>query len=238
MLQATNLSKHYDGHPALKDLNLTVGAGQVFCLLGANGAGKTTTINLFMGFIQPSEGQVKIHNIDVTKKPAESKKYLAYIPENLMLYPNLSGLENLDYFCGLGGKENSKEQLEELLLGSGLQKDFIHKRVNSYSKGMRQKVGIALAKAREARALLLDEPTSGLDPQASNEFSELLQDMKDKGVATLMATHDLFRARDTGTHIGIMKEGRLEHLLEADSISLKELEELYLETMKLSKSVL
>ena len=238
MLQATNLSKHYDGHQALKALNLTVGPGQVFCLLGANGAGKTTTINLFMGFIQPSEGQVKINDIDVTRQPAESKRYLAYIPENLMLYPNLSGLENLDYFCGLGGKENSKEQLEELLLSSGLQEDFIHKRVNSYSKGMRQKVGIALAKAREAKALLLDEPTSGLDPQASNEFSELLQDMKDKGVATLMATHDLFRARDTGTHIGIMKEGKLEHLLQADNISLKELEELYLETMKLSKSVL
>jgi len=102
---------------------------------------------------------------------------------------------------------------------------------------MRQKVGIALAQAREVKALLLDEPTSGLDPQASNEFSALLQGMKDRGVATLMATHDLFRAKDTGTHIGIMKGGKLEHTLTADSVSLKELEELYLDTMKLTESL-
>ncbi|WP_424964221.1 ABC transporter ATP-binding protein [Ekhidna sp.] len=238
MLEAINLSKKYGEHEALTDLNLTVSPGEVFCLLGANGAGKTTTINLFMGFIPASAGQVKINGIDVSEQPSETKKYLAYIPENLMLYPNLTGLENLDYFCGLGGKNNSREQLEELLSGSGLQKEFIHKRVSSYSKGMRQKVGIALAKAREAKALLLDEPTSGLDPQASNEFSALLQDMKDRGVATLMATHDLFRAKDVGTHIGIMREGKLEHVLNAEAISLKELEELYLETMKLTQPVL
>ncbi|MEM0941763.1 MAG: ABC transporter ATP-binding protein [Bacteroidota bacterium] len=238
MLEAINLSKNYGGHEALIDLNLFIAPGEVFCLLGANGAGKTTTINLFMDFISPSFGHVKINNIDVAAQPAETKKYLAYIPENLMLYPNLTGLENLDYFCGLGGKSNTKEQLEELLSGSGLQKKFIHKRVSSYSKGMRQKVGIALAKAREAKALLLDEPTSGLDPQASNEFSELLQNMKERGVATLMATHDLFRAKDTGTHIGIMREGKLEHLVKANAVSLNELEELYLETMKLTQSVL
>jgi len=237
MLEAINLTKKYGGQEALTRLNLSVGPGEVFCLLGANGAGKTTTINLFMGFILPSSGMVKINNIDVPAQPAETKKFLAYIPENLTLYPNLTGYENLDYFCGLGGKNHTKKQLEGLLAGSGLQNEFIHKRVNTYSKGMRQKVGIALAQAREVKALLLDEPTSGLDPQASNEFSALLQGMKDRGVATLMATHDLFRAKDTGTHIGIMKGGKLEHTLTADSVSLKELEELYLDTMKLTESL-
>lgn len=149
-----------------------------------------------------------------------------------MLYPNLTGLENLDFFCGIGGKNHTREELEGLLKESGLQPDFINKRVNSYSKGMRQKVGIALARARDAKALLLDEPTSGLDPKASNEFSELLLEMKEKGVATLMAMHDLFRAKDTGTHIGIMREGMLIHQVAADSISLPELEKLYLEAMK------
>lgn len=237
MLEAINLSKTYGGHQALSDLNLSVAPGEVFCLLGANGAGKTTTINLFMGFVQPSSGTVKINNVDVSKEPSESKKHLAYIPENLMLYPNLTGLENLDYFCGLGGKSYSIDQLEELLVGSGLQQDFLHKRVNSYSKGMRQKVGIALAKAREAKALLLDEPTSGLDPQASNEFSLLLNNMKERGVATLMATHDLFRAKEVGTQIGIMKAGKLIHLLSSDEITLNELEYLYLETMKVAQTV-
>ena len=236
MLEAKNLSKSYNNFQALADLNLTVSSGEIFCLLGANGAGKSTTINLFMGFIKPSSGHVMINELDVVEQPKETKKFLAYIPENLMLYPNLTGLENLDYFCGLGGKRNSKEHLEALLSGSGLQKDFIYKRVSSYSKGMRQKVGIALAKAREAKALLLDEPTSGLDPQASNEFSALLLGMKNRGVATLMATHDLFRAKDIGTHIGIMREGKLEHLVDADTVSLKELEELYLETMKPAQS--
>ena len=236
MLKAIDLTKKYGEHKALNDLNLQVGAGEVFCLLGANGAGKTTTINLFMGFIRPSSGQAVINGLDVAEEPTASKKQLAYIPENLMLYPNLTGLENLDYFCGLGGKNYGKEQLEELLKQSGLQANFIDKRVNSYSKGMRQKVGIALARAREAKALLLDEPTSGLDPQASNEFSELLQSMKENGVATLMATHDLFRAKETGTHIGIMREGSLIHQVTADSISISELEELYLDTMKPIKS--
>lgn len=238
MLEAIKLSKSYGDHLALNNLDLTVNGGEVFCLLGANGAGKTTTINLFMGFVRASSGQAKINHLDVASDFAAAKSHLAYIPENLKLYPNLTGLENLDFFCGLAGKDYPKTQLEELLQQSGLQPAFVHKRVNTYSKGMRQKVGIALARARDAKALLLDEPTSGLDPKASNEFSELLNDMRDKGVATLMATHDLFRAKDTGTHIGIMKEGELKHLVTTDSVSLTELEELYLETMKMDRAVL
>ena len=231
MLQATNLTKKYGNFTALKSLNLSVNEGEIFCLLGANGAGKSTTINLFLNFIEPTEGIASIKSMDVIKYPKETKKLLSYIPENLMLYPNLTGLENLDFFCGLGGKSYDKEQLEGLLNQSGLQPDFIHKRVASYSKGMRQKVGIALARARQASVLLLDEPTSGLDPKASNEFSELLLEMKDKGVATLMATHDLFRAKDTGTHIGIMKEGELIEQFASDEVSFQDLEKLYLKHM-------
>ncbi len=238
MLEAINLSKSYAGHQALTDLNLSVASGEVYCLLGANGAGKTTTINLFMGFIAPTAGKVLVNDLDVNAEPQATKKHLAYIPENLKLYPNLTGLENLDFFCGLAAKKYSKQELEELLEQSGLQPEFIHSRVGTYSKGMRQKVGIALARAREAKVLLLDEPTSGLDPQASNEFSELLHSLRGKGVATLMATHDLFRAKDTGTHIGIMNEGKLKHSLAADSISLSELEDLYLETMRMDKTQL
>ena len=231
MLQATNLTKKYGSFTALDALNLTVKEGDIFCLLGANGAGKSTTINLFLNFIDPSEGQATINALDVTEHGKETKQLLSYIPENLMLYPNLTGLENLDFFCGLGGKRYPKDRLEELLKQSGLQADFIYKRVSSYSKGMRQKVGIALARAKEASVLLLDEPTSGLDPKASNEFSQLLLDMKEKGVATLMATHDLFRAKDTGTRIGIMKEGVLVEQFATDEVSFQDLEKLYLQHM-------
>ena len=162
MLEATNLSKQYGDHKALTDLNLTVAPGEVFCLLGANGAGKTTTINLFMGFISPSDGHAKVNNLDVSTQGKESKKHLAYIPENLNLYGNLTGLENLQFFVGLGGEKPDKSTAEELLRSTGLQAEAIGKRVSKYSKGMRQKVGVAIAKAKKANNLLLDEPTLGL----------------------------------------------------------------------------
>ena len=232
MLEAINLSKKYGSHEALTNLNLVVGQGEVFCLLGANGAGKTTTINLFMNFIQPSSGHVKVNGLDVNVQPQDAKKHLAYIPENLNLYGNLTGIENLQFFSGLGGEKPDKSSAEQLLQSVGLQSDAVHKRVSQYSKGMRQKVGIAIAKAKQADNLLLDEPTSGLDPQASNDFARLLLDMRKKDVAILMATHDLFRAKESGTHIGIMKAGKLIHSLNSDEITLTELEHLYLETMK------
>lgn len=231
MLIAIDLCKTYHDHSALQELNLAVNAGDIFCLLGANGAGKSTTINLFLNFIRPTSGKALINHIDVGDDPVGTKQYLTYIPENLMLYPALTGVENLDFFCGLSHKHFRKEDLEKFLAEAGLQEDFFHKRVTSYSKGMRQKVGIALAIAKNAKVLLLDEPTSGLDPKASNEFSELLLKMKEKGVATLMATHDLFRSKDTGTHIGIMKQGRLIENFEAKDISSHELESLYLQHM-------
>lgn len=231
MLEAKQLSKNYNGQAALADLTLTVNKGDIFCLLGANGAGKTTTINLFLNFIEPSSGQALIGGKDVRKEGIETKKLLAYIPENLMLYPNLSGIENLDYFSGLAGKKYSVEELSRFLLEAGLQTDAHKKRVSAYSKGMRQKVGIAIALAKKAEVLLLDEPTSGLDPKASNEFSELLKKLSALGVATLMATHDLFRAKETGTHIGIMKEGKLVELMTTDQINHTDLEKLYLKHM-------
>lgn len=231
MLQAIDLSKNYQQHQALKQLNLTVKPGDIFCLLGANGAGKSTTINLFLNFIQPTAGKALINGIDVASSPLETKKFLTYIPENLMLYPMLTGVENLDFFCGLSSLQFKWEELEGYLTDAGLQEDFFNKRVSTYSKGMRQKVGIALAIAKKAQVLLLDEPTSGLDPKASNEFSELLIKMKDMGVATLMATHDLFRSKDTGTHIGIMKQGILLENFEASEVSFDSLEKLYLQHM-------
>ena len=232
MLRTINLTKKYGMHTALNQLNLTVQAGEIFCLLGANGAGKTTAINLFMNFIQPTSGQVFINDLDVAKQAQATKKHLAYIPENLNLYGNLTGLENLQFFAGLGGEKPSNNEANQLLKSVGLQSEAIDKRIAHYSKGMRQKVGIAIAKAKQADNLLLDEPTSGLDPQASNDFAQLLQEMREKNVAILMATHDLFRAKETGTHIGIMKEGVLVHTLKSGEIKLNELEKLYLETMK------
>jgi ABC-2 type transport system ATP-binding protein len=232
MLEAQNLTKRYPGTTALDGLNLKVAPGEVFCLLGANGAGKTTTINLFLNFVQPSDGVARINGIDVTQQPIETKKYLAYIPETVMLYKNLTGLENLEYFSALAGRPDyTRAQLLDFLAQVGLQSEAADKRVGAYSKGMRQKVGIAIALAKNARALLLDEPTSGLDPKASNEFSALLARLSAQGVAILMATHDLFRAKESGTRVGIMKQGRLVRTLETTEVGHADLERIYLEHM-------
>jgi len=148
-----------------------------------------------------------------------------------MLYPNLTGLENLEYFSSLAGFDYSKTELSELLSTAGLQSQAFEQRLGGYSKGMRQKVGIAIAVSKKAKVLLLDEPTSGLDPKASNEFSEILKNLAAKGMAILMATHDIFRAREIASRIGIMKQGNLESVIDASSISANELEDLYLKTV-------
>lgn len=230
MLEARSLTKLYGAHKALDQLELTVEEGEVFCLLGANGAGKTTTINLFLDFIQPSSGQALIQGKDV-REPA-SKHLLAYIPETVMLYASLTGIENLDYFSRLAiGRKNRKEDLKDLLIRAGLPAEAATKPVSNYSKGMRQKVGIAIAMAKGARALLLDEPTSGLDPQAANEFATLMEAQRALGTAILMTTHDLFLAKQIGTRVGIMRQGRLLSCFATAGVDHVELERVYLDTI-------
>lgn len=232
MLKAINLSKQYNGSTALHSLNLHILPGEIFCLLGANGAGKTTTINLFMGFAEPTSGEAFVNEINVAQKPHETKKLIAYIPENVMLYPTLTGLENLAYLSGLSGATYSDSELVAFLQRAGLQKEAMKRRVGEYSKGMRQKVGIAIALAKHAKALFLDEPTSGLDPLASNEFSRLIRGLADtEGVAMLMATHDIFRAKEVGDRIGIMSAGHLANVVNAREITHSRVEELYMETI-------
>ncbi|MEM1257374.1 MAG: ABC transporter ATP-binding protein [Bacteroidota bacterium] len=238
MIITNNLTKKYGGQIALDHLNLNVKEGEIYCLLGANGAGKTTAINLLLGFIEPTSGSAFINQLDVRQNPKDTKQFLAYIPENLMLYPSLTAVENLDYFSGIAGKKLSTAVLKDFLKESGLQSEAFDKRISSFSKGMRQKVGIAIALAKDAKVLLLDEPTSGLDPKASNEFGILLQKLREKGVATLMATHDLFRAKEVGTHVGIMNEGQLKQEFIVENITLNELELFYLETMNVKSSAL
>ncbi len=232
MLEAIQLKKKYGEFEALKSLNLKINAGDIYCLLGANGAGKSTTINLFLNFIDPSAGTATVNGLDVTQHPLATKMFLAYIPETVMLYGNLTGLENLSYFAKLGGHdEYTQADLKNFLKHVGLQGDAHDKRVGAYSKGMRQKVGVAIALAKKAKALLLDEPTSGLDPKASNEFSALLKQLQADGAAILMATHDLFRAKETGTRIGIMREGVLMQEMSTDEVSHADVERIYLEHM-------
>ncbi len=232
MLETRKLSKSYGAVTALHELDLRVQPGEIYCLLGANGAGKTTTINLLLGFVEPSSGSAHVGEIDVAADPNGARRRLAYIPETVMLYGALSGLENLKYFSELSGQRLDDAELRACLARAGLATAAHDRPLKGYSKGMRQKVGVAIAIAKRAGALLLDEPTSGLDPKASNEFSELILGLARDGAAILMATHDLYRAKETGTRIGIMREGVLRAQYAAADISHTALEQAYLEQMQ------
>lgn len=207
--------------------------GEIFCLLGANGAGKTTTVNLFLNFIQPSEGSARVFGLDVTHNTRETRAKITYLPEQVALYSELSGLENLRYLLSLSGKEElGRETLVGYLLQAGLQEDQHDERVEGYSKGMRQKVGIALALAKASEVLLLDEPTSGLDPASANEFSHIVSTLAQRGAAVLMVTHDLYRAQQISHRIGIMKEGVLVENRLTSELEAEALEALYLRHMR------
>jgi ABC-2 type transport system ATP-binding protein len=232
VLQAIDLHKRYGDVVALESLNLRVEPGEVCCLLGANGAGKTTTINLFLDFVPRTSGRALVCGLDVADHPLETKARLAYIPEVVSLYPTLTGEENLRYFPRLAGVRVAAGDALALADRVGLARQALQRPVRGYSKGMRQKLGLAIALARRAEVLLMDEPLSGLDPKAANEFTVLLREVASGGVAVLMTTHDLFRAREVATHVGIMARGRLVEHLRADAVDPERLESIYLSHMR------
>lgn len=231
MLEAINLTKKYGAFTALKGLNLKIEKGEVFCLLGQNGAGKTTTINLFLGFIEATDGKAMINNVEVKPNDTTIGNRIAYIPEVVQLYGNLSGVENLDFFSRLAGYKYAKKELEDYLAKAGLQTEAYSKRLSIYSKGMRQKVGIAIALSKNADVIFMDEPTSGLDPKSTAEFISIIKGLTTDGKSVFMATHDIFNAVNVGTRIGMMKEGSLVHTVSTRDVNASQLQELYLKTI-------
>ncbi len=234
MLQAIGLTKRYeDGLLALDHLDLTVADGELFCLLGANGAGKTTTINLFLNFLEPTEGQALVDGVDASREPLRAKERMAFVSENVRLYDNFTARQNLDFFAKLGGKGALGREAYDAALGRvGLQEKAFGQRLRVFSKGMRQKLGIAIAIIKDAKNIVLDEPTSGLDPKAGAEFMALLRALRGEGRAIFMSTHDIFRAREEADRVGIMKEGRLVRLLTREELAREDLEQLYLQYME------
>ena len=173
-----------------------------------------------------------VNDICIAEQPDLAKRHLAYIPETVSLYGQLSGVENLDYFSTLAGYRLTGNEKLELLERAGLRREDARRRASQYSKGMRQKVGIAIALAKNATAILMDEPTSGLDPQASNEFSQLVKMLGQQQTTVLMATHDLYRAKDIATNIGIMRQGQLVESVKPGDVSHSELEAIALRNMQ------
>jgi ABC-2 type transport system ATP-binding protein len=233
MLETKDLTKQYeDGLLALDHLNLKVEPGEIFCMFGANGAGKTTAINLILGFIQATEGTAFVEGVDVVKEPLKSKEHISYVSENVMLYGNFSAYQNLDYFSKLAGKRNLKRtDYAEVMERVGLQKNAFDMRVKNYSKGMRQKLGIAVAILKDAPNLILDEPTSGLDPKSGQEFLDLLLELKEKEKSIFISSHDIFRAKFIADRVGFMLQGKLVMMKTSEELQGEDLNRLYVEYM-------
>ena len=226
-MEATGVTVAYGATTVLRDLNLRVARGEIYALLGGNGAGKSTTLNAFLGFLAPQTGSVRVCGIDVAADPLAARGQLAYVPENVALYEHLSARENIDYFLCLAGSTPVEATIDDALRAVRLDPAAWTRRLGGYSKGMRQKVAIALAVARQVPLLLLDEPTTGLDPQATSEFNTLLQDLRARGSAIFMVTHDLLGAAEVADRIGFLERGHISHEVAASGAEHYDVRDLY-----------
>ncbi|RBJ62863.1 ABC transporter ATP-binding protein [Xanthomonas oryzae] len=199
----------YRGRAVLQGLTLDVAPGTVYALLGGNGAGKSSTLSTLLGFVKPTSGSLRVDGVDPVADPGKARARLAYLPENVALYEHLSALENADYLLALAGQRRSQATIGEAFAAAGLQRDVWAQRLAGFSKGMRQKVAIAVATLRQVPVLLLDEPTSGLDPRAIADFNRLVSSVRERGGAVLMVTHDLLGAVDVADRIGFLENGRI-----------------------------
>lgn len=228
-IEVTDVTVRYRNAAVLHGLSLRVRRGEIYALLGGNGAGKSTTINALLGFVPLEAGRVRVCGIDVAADVLAARAALAYVPENVALYEHLSALENLEYFLRLAGRGRAPDGavIESALTTVGLAREAWQRRLAGYSKGMRQKVAIALALARAVPVLLLDEPTTGLDPQATSEFNRMLQDLRAQGVTVFMVTHDLLGAAEVADRIGFLDAGRIVQELAADGPGRFDVQALY-----------
>ncbi|MEM7417525.1 MAG: ABC transporter ATP-binding protein [Gemmatimonadota bacterium] len=208
-LAVDRLTVSRGGRTVLQDLSFEVQQGNVFALLGGNGAGKSTTLLTLLGLVTPDAGEARIDGRRVQDDPEAIRRVTAYLPESANLYPHLTARENLDYFLSLAAVSPSSEDIEKALDEVMLAPEARGRVLSGYSKGMRQKVAIALAILRRAPLLLLDEPTSGLDPVAVDEFNGLIGSLADQGTTVMMVTHDVYGVCHVARSIGLLREGRL-----------------------------
>lgn len=208
-LEARSLSLNREGNLVLDGVSFTVAQGEIFALLGGNGAGKSSTLLTFLGFLEPSGGEVLVNGQSVASDVTIARNAIAYLPEAASLYGHMTAFENLDYFLDLAGRSADRDELNAALERVALPEEARSRRLQSYSKGMRQKTAIALALLRETPILLLDEPTSGLDPVAIDEFHDLVKTLAEGGQTILMVTHDVYGACQVADRVGLLRRGKL-----------------------------
>jgi len=209
VIDVKNLTKKYNNLIALKNLNLQIFKGELFGFLGHNGAGKTTTVNILTTLLSPTSGEASICGYDVAKNSIEVRKVIGYLPENVKFYENLTAFENLAYFANLSGIKRPEARIKEVLSFLNFT-GFEHKKLGEYSKGMKQRIGIAQAIIHEPKILFLDEPTSGLDPFGIKNLREVILKLNhERGLTIFMNTHLLSEVAKTCTTIGVLNHGDL-----------------------------
>lgn len=211
VIELTGLTKKYGNFTAVNELNLTIRKGEIFGLLGPNGAGKSTTILMMLGLTEPTSGSVKVCSIDSTTHPIEVKRKVGYLPEDVGFYEDMTGLENLLYTAALNGISRKKAcvKAEQLLDRVGILGEA-NKKSGKYSKGMRQRLGLADVLIKNPEVIILDEPTSGIDPAGVQEFMNLiLQLSHEEGLTVLFSSHHLHQVQQVCDRVGLFGNGRL-----------------------------
>ncbi|NPV74883.1 MAG: ABC transporter ATP-binding protein [Anaerolineae bacterium] len=210
VIQTKDLTKKYGEFVAVDGLNLEVQAGEVFGLLGPNGAGKTTTILMILGLTEPTAGSVRVLGLDPARQPLSVKSRVGYLPDQVGFYDELTARENLTYIARLNGIPDSQidRRVDEALARVGLEK-VAYKRAGTFSRGMRQRLGLADVLVKQPQLIIMDEPTSGLDPEASHEFLEMILDLKKEGITILLSSHLLYQVQAVCDRVGLFSQGKM-----------------------------
>jgi ABC-2 type transport system ATP-binding protein len=223
VIELTGLTKKYGSHTVVDNLNLTIQKGEIFGLLGPNGAGKSTAILMMMGLTDPDSGSVKVCGIDSTIHPIEVKKKVGYLPEDIGFYEDYSGLENLIYTARLNSLSinEAKSRALKLLSRVGLT-DEAGKKAGKYSRGMRQRLGLADVLIKNPEVIILDEPTLGIDPAGVREFLDLIVQLsREEGITVLFSSHHLHQVQQVCDRVGLFVSGKLLAVGDIQSLSQK-----------------
>ena len=211
VVETQNLTKRYHDKLAVNALNLTVQEGEIFGFLGPNGAGKTTTILMLLGLTEATSGRASVCGFDPTREPLEVKRRVGYLPENPGFYDDMSARENLLYMARLNriGESEARQRTTEVLEQVGLSDDG-RRLVREFSRGMKQRLGIAEVLVKNPRAVFLDEPTLGIDPDGAIRILELIRGLnRDRNLTVMLSSHQLEQVQAICSRIGIIVRGRL-----------------------------
>lgn len=210
VIQARDLTKRYGSATAVDGIGFDIGAGEIFGLLGPNGAGKTTTILMLLGLTNATSGSVRVLGMDPQRDPLAVKRNLGYLPDAVGFYDDMSARANLAYIARLLGLDEAerRRRIDAALARMHLS-DVADRRVGTFSRGMRQRLGLAEILVKKARVAILDEPTSGLDPQSTEEFLGLIRSLKEDGVTVLLSSHLLDHMQRICDRVALFRKGRI-----------------------------